>query len=96
MCWGYKRIQEKLKKLGLEVSSTTISRVLARNGLGPAPRPGETTWRRFLTQQAARMLSGDFEDVEPRFLHSRDGFLSRIYVLNPMSKDTDHPQGCWR
>jgi len=72
--WGYKRIQGELKKLGVEVSAATISRLLARNGLGPAPRRGETTWRKFLTQQAASMLSCDFFTVETMF-------LSRIYVL---------------
>ena len=44
--WGYKRIQGELKKLGIEVSAATISRVLARNGLGPrragARRPGDS------------------------------------------------------
>jgi putative transposase len=72
--WGYKRIQGELKKLGIEVSAATISRVLARNGLGPAPRRGETTWRQFLTQQATSILSCDFFTVETLF-------LSRIYVL---------------
>jgi putative transposase len=73
--WGYKRIQGELKKLGTEVSASTISRVLHRNGLGPAPRRGETTWRLFLTRQAEYIVSCDFFTVETVFLH-------RIYVLS--------------
>jgi transposase InsO family protein len=67
-------MQGELKKLGAEVSATTISRVLRRHGLGPAPRRGETTWRQFPTQQAASIVSCDFFTVETVF-------LSRIYVL---------------
>ncbi len=72
--WGYKRIQGELRKLGAEVSASTICRVLRRNGLGPAPRRGETTWRQFLSRQAEYILSCDFFTVETVF--SR-----RIYVL---------------
>jgi len=36
--WGYMRIRGELKKLGIEVSATTIATLLRRSGLGPAPR----------------------------------------------------------
>ena len=36
--WGYQRIAGELNKLGLSVSPSTVRRLLARAGLGPAPR----------------------------------------------------------
>jgi putative transposase len=87
--WGYKRIEGELEKLGAEVSATTISRVLRRHGLGPAPRRGQTTWRQFLTQQAASIVSCDFFTVETVS-------LSRIYVLFFIELATKrvHVAGC--
>ena len=62
--WGYKRIKGELQKLGIKVSATAIRKLLARRGLGPAPRRGGTTWRQFLAQQASSM-------VGVRLLHRR-------------------------
>jgi putative transposase len=72
--WGYKRIQGELQKLGIKVSATAIRKLLARHGLGPAPRRGGTTWRQFLVQQASTMVACDFFTVETFW-------LKRIYVL---------------
>ena len=72
--WGYKRIQGELQKLGIRVSATAVRKLLARSGLGPAPRRGGTTWRQFLTQQASGMVACDFFTVETVW-------LKRIYVL---------------
>ena len=72
--WGYKRIQGELLKLGIKVSATAIRKLLARRGLGPAPRRGGTTWRQFLAQQASSMVACDFFTVETIW-------LKRIYVL---------------
>ncbi len=60
--WGYKRIQGELLKLGIKVSATAIRKLLARRGLGPAPRRSGTTWRQFLAQQG-------FEHDGVRLLH---------------------------
>ena len=64
--WGYQRIQGELLGLGVQVSATTIRDLLRRHGLGPAPRPGELTWREFLRSQAAGCLATDFFSVETR------------------------------
>jgi putative transposase len=65
--WGYRRIQGELKKLGIEVSATTIRTVLLSNGLRPAPRRPSTTWRA--------------EDTtSPRFLvRDRDSKFTRAF-----------------
>jgi hypothetical protein len=79
--WGYQRIHGELLGLGVQVSATTIRDLLRRHGLGPAPRPGELTWREFLRSQAAACLATDFFSVETIFLR-------RLYVLFFIELDT--------
>jgi putative transposase len=56
------------------VSRATIRRVLRRQGLPPAPRPGRTTWRAFLAQHRDQLVACDFFTVETLFLKT-------VYVL---------------
>jgi putative transposase len=95
--WGYKRIQGELQKLGIKVSATAIRKLLARRGLGPAPRRGGMTWRQFLAQQASSMVACDFFTVETVW-------LKRIYALVfielatrrvHLAGCTAHPDGAW-
>ena len=95
--WGYKRIQGELQKLGIRVSATAIRKLLARRGLGPAPRRGGSTWRQFLAQQATSMVACDFFTVETVW-------LKRIYVLVfielatrrvHLAGCTSNPHGAW-
>jgi putative transposase len=72
--WGYQRIAGELTKLGLSVSPSTVRRLLARAGLGPAPRRSGPTWREFLRRQAASIVACDFFTVET-------ALLRRYYVL---------------
>jgi hypothetical protein len=72
--WGYRRICGELGKLGLEVSPTSVRRLLARTHLGPAPRREGPSWREFLRAQAAGIVACDFFTVET-------AFLRRYYVL---------------
>jgi putative transposase len=72
--WGYRRICGELGKLGLEVSPTSVRRLLARTHLGPAPRREGPSWREFLRAQAAGIVACDFFTVETVFLR-------RYYVL---------------
>jgi hypothetical protein len=65
--WGYQRIAGELKKLGLAVSPTTVRRLLASAGLGPAPRRSGPSWRGFLGAQAASIVACDFSPWKPRF-----------------------------
>ena len=61
--WGYMRIKGELQKLGIDLAANTIKAILARNGLGPAPRRGPS-WSEFLRAQADGILACDFFTVE--------------------------------
>jgi hypothetical protein len=62
--WGHQRICCELRKLGLRVSPTSIRRLLARAGVGPAPRRSGRSWRKFLRAQAASIVACDFLTIE--------------------------------
>ena len=87
--WGYERISGELRKLGLSVSPSTVRRLLARAGLGPAPRRSGPSWREFLRAQAASIVACDFFTVET-------AFLRRYYVLFfiELSSRRVHLAGC--
>jgi len=53
------RIRGELKKLGIEVSATTIATLLRRAGLGPAPRRLGPSWSEFLRAEAYGLLARD-------------------------------------
>jgi putative transposase len=72
--WGYVRIQGELRKLGIRVGASSIKRLLAREGLGPAPRRG-SSWSEFLRAQGDGILACDFFTVETVFLRT-------LYVLS--------------
>ena len=95
--WGYQRIAGELRKLGVSVSPSTVRRVLAGAGLGPAPRRSGPSWRAFLRSQAASIVACDFLTVET-------AFLRRYYVLFFIELQTRrvhlagcsaHPSGRW-
>ena len=95
--WGYQRIAGELSKLGLAVSPSTVRRLLASAGLGPAPRRSGPTWREFLRAQAASIVACDFFTVET-------AFLRRYYVLFfielqsrrvHLAGSSAHPSGRW-
>ena len=95
--WGHRRICGELAKLGFDVSSTSIRRLLAQAGLEPAPRRVGPTWREFLRAQAAGIVACDFFTVESIFLR-------RYYVLFFIAHAsrrvwlagcTKNPSGAW-
>ena len=57
--WDYKKIQGELKKLGIEISKTTVANILRRNGLPPSPDHQGLTWREFLSRHADVFLCAD-------------------------------------
>jgi hypothetical protein len=96
--WGYLRIVEEARKLGVKVSATSVRRILRHHGLGPAPRRGGgPTWVQFLRVQASGTLAIDFFTVETVG-------LARLYVLFVIEVErrrlqllgvSAHPVGEW-
>jgi putative transposase len=95
--WGYVRIVGECRKLGVQVSATSVRTILRRHHSGPAPRAGGPTWTQFLRVQAAGVLACDFLTVETVG-------LTRLYVLFILEIDrrrvhlagvTAHPTGPW-
>jgi hypothetical protein len=90
--WGAPRIHGELLKLGFEVSERTVSRLLPHRS-----RPPSQTWRTFLTNHLAAMVSMDFFTVPT--LTGRVLFVvvllsherRRVVHVNT----TDHPTASW-
>src|SRR5438046_108307 len=82
------RIRGELKKLGIEVSATTIATLLRRAGLGPAPRRLGPSWSEFLQAEAYGLLAGGATlDEEDR------ASFSRGLDLEPTASEQPAP-GC--
>ena len=90
--WCAPRIHGELAKLGLDLSERTVSRLLARRR-----RPPSQTWRTFLNNHLATMVSMDFFTVST--LTGRT-----LFVLVLLSHErrrvvhvdvTDHPTATW-
>jgi putative transposase len=90
--WGAPRIHGELAKLGITVSERTVSRLLRR-----PRRPPSQTWRTFLTNHVATLVSMDFFTVPT--LTGRVLFVlvllshqrRRIIHVNI----TEHPTAVW-
>jgi hypothetical protein len=81
----------------VRVSATAIRTTLRRHGLDPAPQPTTTTWRAFLRQQAAGIVTCDFFTTDTVWLR-------RLYALFFLELDTRrvhlagvtvNPDGAW-
>ncbi len=59
--WGYKRIQGELQKIGIEISTTSIRRILT---VKSRPGPHRDTWRQFMRTQASSIIACDLFTVE--------------------------------
>jgi putative transposase len=95
--WGYQRITGELHGLGVHVSATTVRRIIASAGLGPAGARGGLSWRQFIRSQTRSMIACDFFTVDTISLR-------RIYVLFfielstrrvHLAGMTENPDGAW-
>jgi len=95
--WGYQRIAGELHGLGVEVSPTSVRRILIDAGLAPAGTRYGLSWCEFIRAQAQGMIACDFFTVDTITLR-------RIYVLFfielstrrvHLAGMTEHPDGVW-
>jgi putative transposase len=63
--WGYTRIRGALRNLGHEIGRNTIKRILAENGIQPAPiRRNGMSWETFLKSHWGAIAAADFFSIE--------------------------------
>ena len=90
--WGAPRIHGELRKLGLQVSQTTVAKYLGRRDRSPSP-----TWCTFLTHHVSQLASIDFFTVSTATFRALFVFVvlshdrRRIVHLNV----TAHPTAAW-
>jgi putative transposase len=96
--WGYGKIEGELRKLGLNVSQSSIRNILDRHGMLPAPvRNGCLDWRQLMRHTKQQIVACDFFTVETLWLRT-------LYVLFyievgtrrvHLAGVTAHPDGYW-
>jgi transposase len=72
--WDYQRIVGELRKLGVDVSASSVRNILSKAGLPPAARRHSQSWRSFLRTHGESILACDFFTVDTIWLR-------RLYVL---------------
>jgi hypothetical protein len=96
---GYEKIAGELRKLGFKASKTTVSTVLERHGILPAPERGRegSAWRVFLNHYKDQFLACDFFTVEALTLKTRYVlfFLEHGTRQVHLAGCTAHPTGAW-
>jgi len=98
--WGYKRIQGELKKLGIEISNTSVANILRRNDLPPSPERKGLTWRDFLARHEEVFLCADLFTKEVWTLKGlRTAFVFFVIHLQTrkvlLSQATFSPNSNW-
>jgi transposase InsO family protein len=95
--WGYQRIAGELHGLGVQIAPTSVRRILAAAGLGPAGARNGLSWRQFIRSQAHSIIACDCFTVDTISLR-------RIYVLFfialstrrvHLAGTTENPDGAW-
>ena len=87
---GYRRIQGALSNLGHAVARGTISNILKKHSIDPAPeRKRQTTWKECLTQHWELIVAADFFSVEVWTRRGLQRFLGAVLyrIVHPTGKD---------
>ncbi len=58
--WGFTRLRDELRKLGIRVSHSTVVNILHEHGLDPGPKRGEGTWTDFIQRHLQTLWACDF------------------------------------
>jgi putative transposase len=95
--WGYRRIVGEMLGLGIQISPTSVRKILSGGGVGPAGQRGGISWRELIRGQAQSVIACDFFTVDTITLR-------RIYVLFFIELSTrrvhlagltENPHGAW-
>ncbi|MHB8624836.1 MAG: integrase core domain-containing protein [Aggregatilineales bacterium] len=96
--WGYGKLEGELRKLGYTLSEQTITDILERHGIPPAPqRKASASWRHLMAHYKAQLLACDFFTVDTLFLQTVYGLFfielqtRRVYLAGY----TSHPDAEW-
>ena len=58
--WGYPKIKDELKKLGIKIGRTSIQNILKKEGLEPAPLRRDSKWTEFIKTHMDTLIACDF------------------------------------
>jgi len=95
--WGCRKINGELRKLGISVGKSAISKILKDAGYPPDKRRYERTWLNFLASHTKRYFACDFMVIDTIF-------LKRLYLFSVMDVKnreivlfniTENPTAIW-
>jgi putative transposase len=58
--YGYTKIRQEMRKLGIKLSRQTVKNILVEAGFGPEPPEGQDTWDQFLKRHADTLWQCDY------------------------------------
>lgn len=98
--WGYRRIWGELKKLRINVSRSTVARILKENGFDPGPKRGSGTWNEFVRRHMQTLWACDFFTKTVWTLHGPVEYYVLFFVHVATRRAhvvgmTPNPNGAW-
>ena len=100
--WGEDSIRDRMGELGYDLSDRTISNVLRRHGIPPAPQRRSTNdWQRLLMAHWPHIAAIDFATFEVPNNHGRTTRHHALYAIRLATRElrligvNDHADGDW-